>query len=165
MTNLSLFQISQDFSQLNNLIEMDENNPEFIALLDNISAVFKDKVTNIAYLIRNLEASADGIKEAEKAMSNRRKAIESKAERLRKYLIDNMITSDQLKIECPYFAISIRNNPPSVNINDIDSIPFEYFDIPKPIPQLNKNRLKEDLKSGLVIGGASLVSDKSLQIK
>lgn len=166
MTNLSLFQISNDFATLNNLLEINSDDPEFVQTLDNISSAFKEKAVNIAYLIRNLEATADNITEAVIAMGERRNAILGKAERLRKYLIDSMLITDQLKIECPYFAITIRDNPPRVNVIDEERIPFEYFEIPKPLsPKLNKLRIKDDLKQGIIIDGVSLVTDKSLQIK
>ena len=116
--------------------------------------------------IRNLEASAEQIKAAEKAMADRRKSLEAKADRIRQYLLDNMNRTGITKIECPYFVLGVRKNPPAVEVLNQDMIPDEYFDIPEPpAPTLNKNRLKEDLKAGVIVEGAKLTAGQSLTIK
>jgi len=116
--------------------------------------------------VRNLEASAESIKAAEKQMAERRKAIEAKAERIRNYLKDNMARTGITKIDCPYFALSLRNSPPAVEVINADEIPAQYFDIPEPpAPVLNKNRLKDDLKNGVIVEGARLTQGSYLQIK
>lgn len=165
MANLSLYEISNDFAILNNLLEINAHDPKFMEILYNVSGELDKKIVSIASLINNLEAQAANIAEAVTAMEERRDNICDKLEKLRQYLLDGMVASNRFKVECPYFTINVRNNPPSVNVIDNDKIPFEYFDIPKPLPKLNKNRIRDDLNKGVVILGAELTSGKSLQIK
>jgi len=168
MSNLTLYTIADQYLQdVQKLMDMDiEDQQTFEDTLESLTGDLEVKATNVAMFLRNLEASADAIKVAEKAMADRRKSLEAKADRMRQYLLDNMLRTGISKIDCPYFALSIRKNPPSVEVINQGMIPDEYFDIPEPLPAvLNKNRLKEDLKAGVVIEGAKLTSGSSLQIK
>ena len=168
MSNLTLYTIADQYLQdVQKLMDMDlEDQQTFEDTLESLAGDLEVKATNVAMFLRNLEANADAIKVAEKAMADRRKGLEAKADRMRQYLLDNMLRTGISKIDCPYFALSVRKNPPSVEVINQGMIPDEYFDIPEPLPAvLNKNRLKEDLKAGVVIEGAKLTSGSSLQIK
>ena len=167
MSNLTLYQITDTYlADIRKLEELDLDDQTFADTLESLSGDLELKATNVAMFVKNLEASADAIKQAEKQMADRRKAIEAKTERIRKCLLENMVKTGISKIECPYFVLSVRKNPPVVDVLMADQIPDEYFDIPEPPPPvLNKKRLAEDLKAGVVIEGARLTQGNSLQIK
>ena len=167
MNNLALYTIADQYLiDMQKLQEMEIDEQTFADTLEGLSGELEIKATNVAMFIRNLEASADAIKVAEKAMADRRKLIESKANRLKEYLLENMVRTGITKIESPHFVLSVRKNPPAVDVFNQEMIPDEYFDIPEPpAPTLNKNRLKEDLKAGVVIDGARLTAGQSLLIK
>lgn len=167
MTDITLYTIADQYLQdLQKLQDMDLDEQTFADTLESLSGDLEVKATNVAMFVRNLEASAESIKAAEKQMAERRKAIESKAERIRNYLKDNMARTGITKIDCPYFALSLRNSPPAIEVINADEIPAQYFDIPEPpAPVLNKNRLKDDLKNGVIVEGARLTQGSYLQIK
>lgn len=167
MSALALYEISTQYlADLNKLNELELDEQTFLDTLEGLSGELEQKAINVAMYIKNLEVSADAIKQAEKSMADRRKAIESKNERIRKYLLENMLKTGITKIECPHFVLSVRKNPASVDVLMQDQIPDEYFDIPDPLPPtLNKKRLAEDLKAGVLIEGARLTQGNSLQIK
>lgn len=167
MTNLTLYAIADNFlADIRKMEEADLDDQTFADTLEAISGDLEEKAKAVAMFARNLEASADAIKQAEKQMADRRNALENKANKVRQYLLDNMLKTGISKIDCPYFSLSVRKNPPSVEIIQQDMIPMEYFDIPPmPAPQLNKNRLKDDLKNGVIVDGAKLTQGHSLQIK
>ena len=167
MTNLALYTIADQYLiDMQKLQEMEIDEQTFADTLEGLSGELEIKAMNVAMFIRNLEASADAIKAAEKQMADRRKSIESKATRLREYLLDNMIRTNITKIDCPHFVLSVRKNPPAVDVFNQEMIPDDYFDIPEPpAPTLNKNRLKDDLKAGIEIDGARLTAGQSLSIK
>jgi hypothetical protein len=167
MTDLTLYTIADQYLvDLQKLQEMDIDEQTFKDTLEGLSGDLELKATNVAMFVRNLEANAEAIKVAEKQMAERRKSIEAKAERIKEYLKENMVRTGITKIECPYFQLSLRKNPPAVEVLNQDMIPDEYFDIPEPpAPTLNKNRLKDDLKNGVIVEGAKLTSGQSLQIK
>jgi len=167
MTDLTLYTIADQYLQdIQKLQDMDLDEQTFADTLESLSGDLEVKATNVAMFVRNLEANAESIKAAEKQMEKRRKAIEAKAERIRNYLKDNMARTGITKIDCPYFALSLRNSPPAVEVINADEIPAQYFDIPEPpAPVLNKNRLKDDLKNGIIVEGARLTQGSYLQIK
>ena len=155
MSNLALYQIADDYlSDIRKLEELDLDEQTFLDTLESLSGDLEAKATATAMFIKNLEANAEAIKKAEKAMAERRKAQEAKADRVSRYLLENMLRTGISKIECPHFTLSVRKNPPSVDVISADQIPDDYFDIPEPPPPvLNKKRLAEDLKAGVVIEG------------
>jgi chromatin segregation and condensation protein Rec8/ScpA/Scc1 (kleisin family) len=167
MTDLTLYNIADQYLiDLQKLQEMEIDEQTFADTLEGLSGELELKATNVAMFVRNLEASAEAIKAAEKQMAERTKALESKADRIRQYLLDNMTRTGITKIDCPYFVLSVRKNPPAVEVLNQDMIPDKYFDIPEPpAPTLNKNRLKEDLKAGVIVEGAKLTAGQSLSIK
>jgi hypothetical protein len=165
--NLALYQISDAYlADVRKLEELDLDEQTFLDTLESLSGDLEAKATATAMFVKNLEANAEAIKQAEKAMAERRRTQESKADRIRQYLLENMLKTGISKIDCPYFVMSVRKNPPAVDVLMADQIPDEYFDIPEPLPPvLNKKRLAEDLKAGVVIEGARLTQGNSLQIK
>jgi hypothetical protein len=165
--NLALYTIADQYLiDLQKLQDMEIDEQTFSDTLEGLSGELELKATNVAMFIKNLEASAEAIKAAEKTMADRRKAIESKADRIRQYLLDNMLRTGITKIESPHFVLSVRKNPPAVDVVNLQMIPSNYFDAPEPpAPTLNKNRLKEDLKAGVEVEGARLTVGQSLSIK
>lgn len=165
--NLALYQIADQYLQdIKLLQERDLDDQTFADTLESLSGDLEVKATNVAMFIRNLEASAESIKAAEKQMADRRKSIEAKADRIKEYLLDNMQRTGITKIECPYFKIAVRDNPESL-IVDIDAnIPEEYYNQPPPPePVLDKVRLKNDLKLGVIVDGCKLVRKQRVEIK
>jgi hypothetical protein len=134
--------------------------------LESISGDLEAKAVSVAQFVRNLEASAEQIKLAEKAMADRRKAIETRADNVRRYLLDNMVMADIQKIECPFFKLAVRDNPPSVVIDDERQIPANYMtDSAPPPPAPDKKLIKKAIEDGFEVPGAHLARGKRLEIK
>jgi hypothetical protein len=134
--------------------------------LESISGDLEAKAISVAQFVRNLEASAEQIKLAEKAMADRRKAIETRADNVRRYLLDNMVMADIQKIECPFFKLAVRDNPPSVVIDDERQIPVNYMTDPEPPPPApDKKLIKKAIEDGFEVPGAHLARGKRLEIK
>lgn len=134
--------------------------------LESISGDLEAKAINVAQFIRNLEASAEQIKAAEKSMADRRKAMEKRADDVRQYLLDNMLMAGISKIECPYFRMAIRENPPAVVINEPGLIPAAYMTDPAPPPPApDKKLIKKAIDDGFDVPGAHLARGKRLEIK
>lgn len=165
--DLALYQIADQYlKDIETLQAMDIDEQTFADTLESMSGDFELKAQNVTMFVQNLEASANAIKDAERKMAERRKAIENKVERIKEYLKVNMQKTGITKIECPYFVISLRNNPESVDVINMDLIPSEYFKIPDmPPPQLDKAELKKAIQAGAQVEGARLIRTQSIQIK
>jgi hypothetical protein len=168
MTNLALYQIADQYIiDVQKLAELDLDEQTFADTLEGMSGALEVKATNVAMFMRNLEASAEAIKQAEAQMAARRKALLNKAERIKDYLRENMQRTSITKIESPYFCISLRKNGnPALHVADDAVIPDEYWYQPDPPPRtVDTAKLKEDLKAGVIVAGCRLEGKPVLSIK
>jgi hypothetical protein len=165
--NTSLYVLASEYhASASKLLESDFDEQTIADTLEGLSGELEFKATNVAMLVRNLEASAEQIKIAEKSMADRRKAIESKAESIKRYLKDNMQRSGITKIESPYFALTIKKNPPSVIIDDATAIPAKFMVTPPaPPPSPDKTAIKAALQAGELVDGAHIEQGERLEIK
>lgn len=144
--------------------ETGEINETMLAKLDDISADANQKGIAVASYIKNMEAERDAIDSAQKKMVARKKRLDSDIEWLENYLHFNMTKLGISKISCPYFNISMRNNPVSVDIEDEASLPEKYINIVTE-RKINKTMIRDDLKAGIAIPGASLKETTRVDIR
>ncbi len=165
--NMTLYQIADVYMRdLQALQDKDINDPTFLDALDRLEGELEAKATNVAMFIRNLEATAEAIKAAEADMYARRKTIEAKTERIKTYLLENMLRTGIKKIESPWFKIAVRDNPESVVVESDADIPAEYFKQPEPPPPvLDKVSLKKDMQLGVIVPGCRLERKQRIEIK
>ncbi len=163
----ALYVLSEEYRQAaERLADLDLDEQTVMDTLESISGELTTKASNIAMFARNLEATAEQIKDAEAQMAKRRKALENRAARIRQYLLNNMQHTGIQKIDGPYFRIAIQDNPPAVQIDDERQIPAEFMRQPEPPPPMpDKPAIKDALKAGREIPGARLVRGQSLRIR
>ena len=129
--------------------------------LDALSMARDEKIENVALWIKNLVAEAKAIREEEKALAERRRAAETKADSLQRYL-DRIL--DGNKFSTPKVAISYRKSK-AVEIADEEAfIKAGAYLVPQD-PKIDKKAISEALKNGTVIAGAELVERNNIQIK
>jgi hypothetical protein len=164
---MNLFEISREYREsAEKLIDLELDEQTFADTLESISGDLETKCMNTAFVARNLEATAEQIKEHAKAMVERAKAMENRASRIRKYLLDGLELAGRDKIETPFFKIKIALNPPSVQIADESLIPASYKTEPlPPAPAPDKKLIAAALKDGFEVPGCSLVRGKRIDIK
>ena len=135
--------------------------------IEGLQGDMQEKCTNVAAFIRNTEALAEQIKQAEATMAARRKALENRADRIRQYLLENMQRTGISKIESPWFKIALSKNPPSVVVDDEDTLKFAHPEFVKVVTteSLDKTAIKEAIKAGQIVEGARLVQADRVTIK
>ena len=159
---MKLYELAQNYAQLMEMAEEMESD----ALVDTLEALqdaIEDKAENIAKFIKNLEADAKIIKEEEQRLAERRRAIETKVDKLKTYLQEQLEIAGLQKVKRPTITVAIQNNPPSVEIADEKLIPSEFM-IPQPA-KVDKRAILERLKNGEEIPGCSLKQTKGVRIK
>jgi hypothetical protein len=163
----NLFEIASEYrADAAKLEDLDLDDQTFADTLEAISGDLETKCMQTAFVARNLEATAAQIKEAAKVMTERAKALENRAERIRKYLLDGLTLAQVEKVDTPYFRIKIALNPPSVQIADESLIPDAYKTEPEPPkPMPDKKLIAAALKDGFEVPGCSLVRGRRLDIK
>ena len=163
--SIALYEITAEFKAVAQKLEELELDDQTIAdTLEGYSADFENKVIAISSFIRNLESTAEAIKQAEADMYARRKALDSKVEHLKSYVLINMKAIGMDKVECPLFKVSIRNNAPSVVVAENAVVPSKYV-VTKVTESVDKKALKEAIEAGEVVEGVSLVRSNTLSIK
>ena len=129
--------------------------------LDVLRLDRKTKLENIACYIKNLEADAAAIASESKKLADRAKRKKSRAESLRKYITNSMITAGEFEVETLRVALSFRKSE-AVEIPDESVISHKYCNVTyKP----DKKAIKEAIKNGQRVRGAALVENQNLQIK
>ena len=102
MSALTLYQIAGQYRELETLSVSDDLPPDVIRdTLEGLTGDLEVKATNVAYFTRNLEATADMIEEAARAMQDRAKRLRKRADSVRQYLLYNMQVAGIRKIEAP----------------------------------------------------------------
>jgi uncharacterized protein Yka (UPF0111/DUF47 family) len=132
--------------------------------MEGLDGTFEDKAINVAKYIADLEHQADGIREAAKRQKARYESLENKADRLRRYLLDNLQATGKTNINAPDIAVSVAKTPARVVVDDEQMIPTDYFR-KKVTEELNKTKLKEALSAGQSIPGAHLETGFRVSIK
>jgi len=166
----SLFVLSNQYLELARKLSNLDLDAETVAdtieasgIVDNLT----EKATGIEHVARSAEAHNLAI-DAEIARLQALKAHRVKvAAGLRQYLLDNMQRMGIERIDCPLFQISIRKNPPAVEVFDTINLPAEYLVLPEPKPliaQPDKAAIKKALQAGKEITGARLVQGVRLNI-
>jgi len=162
----ALFQLAAEHRALSDrLHDLELDDQTIIDTLEGESTDLIEKGKNVAAVFRNLESDAKQIKEAEQQLAERRKAYEKRAESLKNYLKTNMELAGIQKIECPWFVVSIKQNPEAVTVEDESIIPRDYF---KEIPasyQLDKSLVKAAIKDGFDVPGCHLSRGTRLEVK
>lgn len=165
MTTLTLYELVDEYrSASERMMDLEFDEATITDTLEGLSGDLTTKMNNIAQMTRNFDSAVDAIKEAEKKMKQRRDSISKRAEWLHFYLKSNMERAGIKKIESPFFTISIRDNPPSVDIFDHTILPDEYQRI-ETVKTPDKTMIKDSIKSGKEVPGAKLSHSTRLDIR
>lgn len=147
-----------------------EQENKLLEALTELKGDFDTKAESVSLYIKELEAGTKLLGESIKNLQSRKKAMENKVEHLKSYLLASMETVGENKIETDKVRISLRSTAPSVFIYDEKAFINQYKgnrdDLLKySEPTVNKTAIKEALKSGEDIAGATLESKKTITIK
>lgn len=167
MSNLSLYELAADYRRIVERLESTQDDEQAIAdTLEGEAYPLQVKAQGVAYYVKNSEAMAEALKKAEAEMAARRKRFEKAAERGKQYIHDCMVMAGMTKIECEHFALTIKKNPPSVDVFEPELVPIEFTTLPPPPEAVpNKKAIAEALKDGQDVPGARLVHSTRVEVK
>lgn len=138
---------------------------EAMQTVEELELAREDKLEGIALWIKDLDAEATAIREEEKKLAARRKAIENKEERVKGFLKYALAGE---KFKTARVAVSYRTSEAveiAEDVNAYDLITIDQNFVKLPAPEINKIALKAALKEGAEIEGVQLVKRTSIQIK
>lgn len=159
---MKLYELTADYNQVLLLAE-DLEQEIFQDTLAAIEGAIEDKAENMAKMVRCIEADVNALKEEEKRLADRRKALENKVSGIKEYLQQQLEFAGIDKVKRPTLTVSIQANPPSVEIADESLIPSDFM-VPQP-SKIDKKAILTALKAGLFIEGCSMKQGRSVRIK
>lgn len=147
------------------LASLDLDDQTFQDTLEAMAGDIELKAQNVVMMARMFESQAEACKQWAKDAIERAKAEEARAERLRKYLAENLQACGITKVDGPGVSISFRKSS-AVVIDGADLIPAEFMRTPEPKPaEPDKKAIADAIKAGREVPGAYIETRQSLQIK
>lgn len=163
MKSQSLYELEQNYLSLVEMMEDDPENEDINNILSIAESEIYDKSENYCKLIKSRETDILGIDSEIKRLQALKKSKQSLIDRLKDSIHGAMELTGTRKLDLGLFKVSLRKSEP-VQIDDDFDRDSEY-NIHKTTISPDKKAIKEAIKSGIEIKGASLVSKESLQIK
>lgn len=168
---MNLYEIASDYQNIIALIE--ETDPADAAGMEAVSNAiaqvgdeFNAKAVAIVHYSKNIGSDIDAIDAEIKRLTARKKAIQSRDEWLKGYLLSNMQACGITEIKCPVFTIRLRDNPESVVIDDEAAIPAEFMKTPPPPAATpDKDAIKAAIKEGRDVPGVHIERKQRIEIK
>ena len=161
---MTLWEINQEIAAL---IDPETGEVVDFDALAALSMAREEKLENIACLIKNLRTEAEGIKTEEAALAERRKAKEAKAARLKEWLGGELAGEAFETARC---AVSFRRSE-AVEVAD-ETAALTWLTqnnhaecVKYREPEISKTALRDLLKTGAEIPGATLVKRNNVTIK
>ncbi len=141
----------------------DEQRAAMSAYLDELAGQEADKVDAFGQFVRLESAKADACKKEAQRLANKAKTAEGRISYLKHLYLCTMQSNGLKKVQGSAYTLSIREAD-SVDVTDVAALPDMYIRRKESV-EPDKTVLKEALKGGLEIPGATLVKTSSLQIR
>jgi hypothetical protein len=163
--NQSIYKIQNDFQLI--IAEVINNDGEITPELETALTINKEqlqsKAVDYCYVIKQLDYDCEQI-DNEIARLNKLKKVRSNlTDRLKNTVSSAMQLYEVEKIETPLIKLSFRNSE-SVEITNEQQLDA-CFIVTKTVTTPDKKAIKDAIKSGMFVEGATINYNKNLQIK
>ncbi|PEZ66396.1 hypothetical protein CN372_04830 [Bacillus anthracis] len=160
---MSLYKAVGQWLQVQDMIDEGVEMEVLTDTLEAIDEVIETKAVSVAHVIKNNEISINAIKEEKKRLDARLKSYNNSNARLKEYLQQSLELAEKQTIKTPTMTVSIRNNAPSLYIEESAQIPTMYYKSSEPT--LQRKELLDAVKRGIQIEGVSLQQTKGVSIR
>jgi DNA gyrase/topoisomerase IV subunit A len=140
-----------------------EITPEVETALQLTSDNFNEKALSYGLVVKHFDDEATVIEKEIERLSRLLAQAKKRKELFKQTLCDAMQQFSVEKIETPTLKLSFRKSE-SIELTDESKVPFSYVE-EKVIKTISKTKIKEDIKQGIQVPGAQLVTKQNLQIK
>ena len=161
----SIYQIQSEYQLLiNQVIDADgELSPEVMEALQINEQQLQSKAIDYSYVIKQLDSDCEQIDAELKRLQQLKKVRTNLAERLKDTISNAMNLYEVEKIETPLIKLSFRNSE-SVEITNESQLDA-CFIVTKTVTTPDKKAIKDAIKNGVFVEGATISYNKNLQIK
>lgn len=155
----ALYKLSNEYNQLMEIDEPDAIDSALMAIVGNQIEV---KAESICQLVKTIEAVSETFKAEEKRISERRRALEAKADRIRQYMKDSLLNAGIDKVDAGTFTVRVGLSQGNLQIDDQSKLPPKFIKI---IQDVDKAAIKAAIKAGEVVPGAHIEAGTTLTIR
>jgi len=161
---MKLYDIKEKYREI---LERFKENGDVDDLQERFSSVkgnYINKLSNIAYAIKEIEKEVEVLKDHERNTRSKRKSRLSKISSLKSVIMEGMRELNVSNIKTPHATVFTSKNPPKIIVEAKEAIPEEFVEtvISKKV---NKKKIKEALQNGKEVPGCKLVQDESVKIR
>ena len=164
---MTLYELSAEMAGYINAYdaaETDEERAEIAQSLVDLHGEITDKADGYAKVMRNKMAEAEALKKEAKRLTDKAKAAENLAERLKQVMFDAMKLTGQTEIPTSIGKWRVQNNPWSCEVVDIDKVPMQYHI--KQEDKIDKKGLLAHYKAtGELIEGCEFKAETGIRFK
>ena len=164
--NRTLYGLSTQYLDVLALLEDDAADADALEQqLDGIAGLLTQKADNIAALVQQFEGMAALRKAEADRMRELAAADQRNAERLRSYLLRHMQALGTEKIDTARFKISVRTNPPAVQVLEEMLVP-EQFVRTVTTTSVDKRAVLDNYKTtGEIPAGIDITRSTRLEVR
>lgn len=169
-TSSSLYALDESIKAVLECADLDgtDEDIDISKLLDELEMQRDAKIENVLLYIKSRIALGKAIREEEKELANRRKAIELQVERLKGYVSDSILSHGDKSFETAKVKATFRSSTATICLlsekpTDKDCPP--EFLREKITREPNKEAIKAALEEGKEVAGWALEKRQNIQIK
>ena len=159
-----LYKLTENYRAIQGMLDRDFeeiSQEEVLQTLANTKDEIEDKVASIGKLVLELKNDIEAVKKEEARLAIRRGGFNSKMEWLKNYLLVEMQATRVLKVKQDVISVSVQDNPPSVEVVDLEQIPEQYIRIIPETKEADKKAITEHFKAtGEIIPGTDLTLNR-----
>lgn len=160
-----LYEIGERYRNLADMLDDDSIPAEAVLeALDGLEEEFTAKAQAVAKLVLDLDAEAEAAKTEAARLSNRKRAAENKAQRLKGYIQQQMESIGLQQLRGDVITLRVQDNPPKVVVDDPARVPESYYK-PPAAPELDRAAVLAALRAGEEVPGCRLETGRSLRIR
>ncbi len=162
----TLYALAGEYLHILDLLEGSEADADALEQeLDGLAGQITHKAEAIAGLIKQFEGMAALRKAEADRMRDLAASDQRHADRLRDYVLRHMVALGSERIDTARFRLSLRTNPPAVQVNNPSLVPVE-FQRTKVIVDVDKTAVREHWKTtGEIAEGCNIVRGTRLEIR
>lgn len=168
MNNLSL--IKYELKEINNIVNFLENENGDLDeqtindTKESVELLLEEKSEQLELILKELEAKEEKCKEIADFYAKKAKYANEKKKMFKELILGAMQKLGTKKIETATGTFTIRNNTPSLIIEDENLIPQKFITHISSI-KIEKNEIKKEMKKGVEIPGVHLETSQSLLVR
>ena len=168
MNNLSL--IKYELKKINNIVtflESENGDLDEQTIKDtkeSVGLLLEEKSNQLELILKDLESKEEKCKEIADFYAKKAKRASERKKALKSLILEAMRGLDVKRIETETGTFTIKNNNPSLVIDDKNLIPAKFITMVQS-DKIEKEEIKKAIKSGEEIAGVHLETSQSLLIR